>query len=124
VTPSDGEELWQLWAPPLNPPDEGGLPYWRAAQIADAYFACDPHLAAALMWELYAGMQPTEPAVRSVQTGVQAVTYDAPGGKFALAMARAAWHRAQAGSMASVPLRLAADPREAYWGNWWEVYPA
>ncbi|MBO0816653.1 MAG: hypothetical protein J2P30_16120 [Actinobacteria bacterium] len=113
-------EPWELWAPPLDPPEAGGLPRWRAEEIAAAWWECDPHLAAALMWESYAAMQPTEPAVRSVQTGVQAVTYDAPGGKFALAMARAAWHRSMAGNLGSVPLastleRPAIDPTAWWW---------
>lgn len=97
---------WEAWAPPLNPPDDGGLPRESAGCLAAAWWDCDPHLAAALMWEAYAAQLPQEPSVQSVQTGVQSVTYAQPWAGPALA--RAEWHRSLAGNLVSVPLRVAA----------------
>lgn len=113
---------WELWFPPLDPPVEGGLPRDVAEDLAASWWECDPHLAAALAWETYAAMSPLEPSVRSVQTGVQAVTYESPGGRWAMAMARAAWHRSMAGGFGSVPLELApvGEARELP-VNWWQV---
>ncbi|MCL2585997.1 MAG: hypothetical protein FWE35_26480 [Streptosporangiales bacterium] len=100
---------WELWAPPIDPPDDGGLPRAVAQQIADDHANCDPHLIAALQWEAYAGMLPPAPAVASVSTGVQSVSYASGGDGAALALARAAWHRSFLGDgMVSVP--LAASP--------------
>ena len=42
---------WQAWAPPLDPPVDGGLPEAEAAAIAEALWAEDPHLCAAMQWE-------------------------------------------------------------------------
>jgi hypothetical protein len=86
---------WELWAPPIDPPADGGLPREVAERIAGAHCSCDPHLIAALQWEAYAGMLPPSPAVSSVSTGVQSVSYasGADGGVAGLALARAAWHR-------------------------------
>jgi hypothetical protein len=97
------------WAPPLDPPTAGGLPVAEAEAIARAYWAHDPHRAAALMWESYAATLAPSAAVASVSTGAQAVTYSPPlpGGEFGLAVGRAAWHRAMCGTLASVPLVLA-----------------
>lgn len=97
---------WEAWAPPLAPPASGGLPVDQAQAIAEACWAEDPHLAAALMWEAYAATLPPEPVVSQVTTGVQSVSYSSPGGLFGTAMARAAWFRSMAGTLASVPLRL------------------
>lgn len=116
---------WEAWAPPLDPPEDGGLPRAEAEAIAAAFWCCDPHLAAALMWEAYAARLPLEPAVSSVQTGVQSVTY-APAYQGA-AWAKAAWHRSLAGNLASLPLELAPPyigPVPPERGPaWWAVEP-
>jgi hypothetical protein len=95
LQPQPSAPPWQLWAPPLDPPTAGGLPVAVAEGIATAYWGQSPHLAAALMWEAYAGMLPPTPAVSSVSTGAQSVAYSpaAPTGAYGLAVARAAWHR-------------------------------
>lgn len=111
---------WQLWAPPLDPPVSGGLPMALAEEIAAAYWRRNPWLAAALMWEHYAAMQPPEPQVVSVSTGVQSVAYSAPGSRFALAMARAQWFRDQMGSLFSVPLEVAPLDAEPWPVDWWQ----
>jgi hypothetical protein len=104
---------WQTWAPPLDPPVEGGLPLGVAQEIADQLWDSYPHCAAAEMWEAYAATLPPTAAVASVQTGAQAVTYNPamPGGDYGLALARAAWHRSlcegQQGTLVSAPLTLA-----------------
>ena len=102
---------WQAWAPPLDPPTDGGLPADVAQQIADAYWSSDPHLAAALMWEAYAAMLPPSPSVASVSTGAQSVSYSPPvaGGGFGLAAGRAAYHRSLTCSLDTAVLVLAAD---------------
>jgi hypothetical protein len=94
---------WQSWAPPLDPPTAGGLPGHVAREIADAVWADDPHLCAALQWEAYAAMLPPTPAVAQVATGSQSVSYSPPlpGGDYGLAVSRAAWHRSMAGSLAT-----------------------
>src|SRR5215467_2546854 len=91
---------WQMWAPPLDPPTPGGLPADWAQQVADACWATDPHLCAALQWEGYAAMLPPSPAVSNVSTGAQSVAYSPPmpGGDYGAAMSRAAWHRSLAAS--------------------------
>ncbi len=98
---------WESWAPPIAPPAEGGLPVEEAEAIAAAWWDEDPHLAAALMWEHYAATLPPAPAVSSVTTGYQSVSYGTPtpGGDLGLAMARAAWHRSFTTGV-SVPLRV------------------
>ena len=103
---------WEAWAPPLNPPAAGGLPQDQAQAIADAWWAEDPHLAAALMWESYAATLPQTPAVSQVATGAQSVSYSPaqPAGDYGLALARAAWHRSFTTAV-SVPLE--AYPRRA-----------
>lgn len=113
---------WRLWAPPLDPPAEGGLPEAYAEEIAAAYWAADQWLALALMWEAYAASLPPEPAVVSVSTGVQSVGYSGGGGgQFAQAMARAQWFRSQMGSLKSVPLRVAEPEAAEPWPvDWWQ----
>lgn len=111
---------WQLWAPPLDPPAGGGLPFDVAQDIADQWWACDPYEAAALMWTYYALMSPTEADVVSVTTGAQSVAYSGPGSRFALAMARADWFRSQGGSLISVPLRLAYPDLADLPVDWWQ----
>jgi hypothetical protein len=103
---------WEAWAPPLNPPSSDGLPRERAEEIASALWDDDPHLCAAIQWESYAAMLPPSPAVASVQTGVQSVSYGSPtpGGELGLALGRAAWHRSFC-SARSVPLRIARPDR-------------
>lgn len=112
---------WQAWAPPLDPPTDGGLPVDAAQAIADACWSADPHLCAALQWEAYAAMLPPAPSVAQVSTGVQSVTYSPPmpGGGSGAAMARAAWHRALMGSLASVPLDLAPPALPTVPGDPW-----
>jgi hypothetical protein len=103
--------LWELWGPPQDPPVPGGLPAAMVAQVAEAALAagtCD-HCIAAELWEAYAGMLPVAPAVASVSTGAQSVSYGAGFGADAagLAMARAAWHRSFCtGELVSVPLAV------------------
>ena len=101
---------WEAWAPPLDPPTAGGLPYGQAEAIASAA-GRRPHLAAELMWTAYAAQLAPEPAVASVTTGAQSVVYSgaAGGGDFGKAAARAAWHRDQRGAQ-SVPVELASVP--------------
>jgi hypothetical protein len=90
---------WESWAPPLSSPAEAGLPYDEAEAIAAAWWECEPHLAAALMWESYAATLPPELPVSMVTTGSQSVAYGQaiPGGELGLALARAAWHRSFTG---------------------------
>jgi len=132
---SEGAPYWQLWAPPLDPPTAGGLPADVAAIIADATWATDPHLCAALQWESYAAMLPPPGAsVSQVATGAQSVTYSPPmpGGTAGAAMARAEWHRSLSQAGGSIPLVLAppsvpsapGDPWLAYaeaYSHWWPV---
>jgi hypothetical protein len=98
---------WESWAPPLDPPFDGGLPAGEAARIADAWWDEDPHLAAALMWESYAATLPPGLPVSSVTTGYQSVSYGSatPGGDLGAALTRAQWHRSFTTGV-SVPLRM------------------
>lgn len=122
--PGDQRATWEMFAPPLDPPVDGGLPRCVALAIVDAWWDCDPYLAAALLWESYAASLPPQALVSQVSTGVQSVSYSSPGGAFGQAMARAAWFRSMAGTLASVPLDLAPLPGHAFDGtSWWEVYP-
>jgi hypothetical protein len=66
---------WESWAPPLSPPAEAGLSVEEAEGIAAAWWECEPHLAAALMWESYAATLPPELPVSMVTTGSQSVAY-------------------------------------------------
>ena len=86
---------WESWAPPLSPPADGGLDRDEAEDIAAAWWECEPHLAAALMWESYAASLPPELPVSMVTTGSQSVACGSamPGGELGAAMARASWHR-------------------------------
>ena len=108
---------WEAWAPPLDPPTAGGLPYGQAEAIAAACWDEDPHLCAAIQWEHYAAQLAPEAAVASVTTGAQSVVYSgaAGGGDFGKAAARAAWHRDQRGAQSVpvelAPLRVPARPR-------------
>jgi hypothetical protein len=113
---------WRLWAPPLDPPDERGLPEVYAQEVADAYWQADPWLCLALMWEAYAASLPPEPAVTSVSTGVQQVVYreGVGGGAFALAMARAQWFRDQRGSLISLPVKVARPEGGELPVDWWQ----
>jgi hypothetical protein len=122
---TDPSSPWVGWAPPLTPPAQTGLPAARAQQIADAVWDDDPHLCAAIMWEEYAATLPPSPAVASVQTGVQSVSYGSPvpGGELGLALGRAAWHRSFC-SPGSVPLEVARiSGGEPPPGVWWPVEP-
>jgi hypothetical protein len=97
---------WESWAPPLAPPADGGLPVEEAQDIAAAWWECEPHLAAALMWEAYAATLPAELPVSMVTTGSQSVAYGraVPAGELGAALARAEWHRSFTTAV-SVPLR-------------------
>jgi len=121
--PDTGGAAWQSWAPPLDPPTTGGLPYDQAAAIADLYWSSSPHLCAALQWEAYAATLPPTPAVSSVSTGAQSVAYSpaAPTGDYGLAIARAEWHRSFLGvRLASVPLGSAMrQPSGNPFAPWW-----
>ena len=101
---------WESWGPPISPPTDGGLPVDAAQAIADAWWAEDPHLCAALQWESYAATLPPELAVAQVSTGAQSVSYGraTPGGELGAALTRAAWHRSFT-SAVSVPLRARPD---------------
>lgn len=117
---------WVAWAPPLDPPTSGGLPYDQAQAIADAYWAASPHLAAALMWESYAAMLPPSPAVSAVSTGAQSVAYSppVPAGEYGLAISRAEWHRSFiTDELVSVVLVSTARdaPPVVPWTSWWTV---
>lgn len=128
VTPPEALLSWELWAPPLDPPVDGGLPYAAAQAIADATWETDPHLCAALQWEAYAAMLPAGPSVSQVATGVQSVTYSPPmpGGDAGAAMAKAAWHRSLMGGGGSAELTLAPPARQTVpldpwlmdWATW------
>jgi hypothetical protein len=102
---------WASWAPPLDPPAPGGLAADDAAQIAEAWWDDDPHLAAALMWEAYAATLPPAAPVSQVATGSQSVTYSpaSPPGEYGLAIGRAEWHRSFC-TLATVPLVAAQTP--------------
>ena len=116
---------WVAWAPPLDPPTPGGLPVELAQSIAYAYWATDPHLCAAMMWEAYAAQLPPTPAVSAVSTGAQSVAYSpaAPTGQYGLAVQRADWHRGfVVDELVSVPLRSTARHPSAFdfpWAQWW-----
>jgi hypothetical protein len=115
---------WLLWAPPIDPPTDGGLPAKTAQAIADAVWQDDPHECAALQWEAYAGMLPPTPAVSNVSTGSQSVAYSpaAPTGDYGLAIQRAAWHRSfVAGKLESIPLVIAPTAAGPGIGPWWGV---
>jgi hypothetical protein len=119
---------WVGWAPPLDPPTAGGLPYDQAEEIADATWALSPHLCAAMQWESYAAQLPPTPSVSQVSTGIQSVAYSpaGPTGSYGLAIARAAWHRSfLAGELVSVPLQVdpvPGHPRRPFPPPWWPAY--
>ena len=96
---------WESWAPPLDPPTAGGLPYAEAEAIAEAWWNEDPHLCSALQWESYAATLAPELPVSMVTTGGQSVAYgqSIPGGEVGKAISRAQWHRSFTSS-GSVPL--------------------
>lgn len=87
------------WFPP-------GLDPETAAAITAAWWATDPHLAAALAWEAYAATLAPSPSVASVNTGAQSVSYSPPGpvGEYGAALERARWHRSFLGSIDSAEL--------------------
>lgn len=125
VQPAEPIE-WESWAPPLDPPTAGGLPRPIAERLAADWWATDPHYAAGLMWDWYAGTLDPEPAVSSVNTGVQTVSYDppAPMGDFGAASRRAAWHFARsrngAGGLVSIPLGRGEPGRDLLRDmDWW-----
>jgi len=112
---------WEAWAPKLDPPTAGGLPYDVAATIAAAFWEDSPHEAAAQMWEAYAAMLDPTLAVSMVNTGAQSVSYGTarPGGEYGLAVARAEWHRS---FVSGGTVQLAARrPVKLRLPNWWTV---
>jgi hypothetical protein len=120
----DTGQPWVPWAPPLDPPTTGGLPFDQAQAIADSCWEQSPHLCAALQWEAYAATLAPTPTVSQVATGAQTVAYDpaSPTGEYGLALQRAAWHRSFiAAEAVSVPLRVAPPPGSADDpASWWE----
>lgn len=114
---------WEAWAPPLDPPNAGKLPYAVAEAIAAEWWAAEPHLCAALQWEEYAARLPPGLAITSVTTGAQSVVYGqaTAGGELGMALGRASWHRSMLGSLHSVPLRPAHALPDDYDPHWWEV---
>jgi len=119
TTPPTPVIPWESWAPPLNPPHDGtdgkpaGLPLDQATAIANACWADDPHLCAALQWEAYAATLPPTPGVSQVATGAQTVSYSpaGPTGDYGLALQRAAWHRSfVAGEVIGVPMQTGMPP--------------
>jgi hypothetical protein len=120
---------WQAWAPPLNPPDPGGLPADAAQAIADAFWLTNPHLCSALQWESYAATLPPAPSVAQVSTGAQAVSYSPPmpGGDYGAAMSRAAWHRSLMASLDTAVLVIAPPGDVPGVGAdlppWWPSWP-
>jgi hypothetical protein len=106
---TDPSPPWQPWAPPLDPPVDGGLPIAVAEGIADQFWLTDWYYAIGLMWEAYAAMLPLTPAVASVSTGAQSVNYDppAPTGDYGSAIAKAEWYFSRShsgGGLVSIPL--------------------
>lgn len=114
---------WLAWAPPIDPPTPGGLPYAMAEEIGRGWGSSmdDHHLTAAEMWEAYAATLPPAAAVSSVQTGAQSVVYNpaVPGGDYGRAVSRAQWHRSMVSSLVSVPL-VVAHAEELPPGVWWD----
>jgi hypothetical protein len=113
---------WQPWAPPLDPPNNGGLPVAVAEQIAATWWDEDWYYALGLMWEAYAAMLTPTPAVSTVSTGAQSVSYNpaAPTGDYGEAIARADWFFARshnAGGLVSIPLTTGA-PVDAIGLGW------
>ena len=110
---------WEAWAPKLDPPTAGGLPYDVAATIAAAFWEDSPHEAAAQMWEAYAAMLDPTLAVSMVNTGAQSVSYGTarPGGEYGLAVARAEWHRSfvSGGTVQLVAKRVVKVHRPSWW---------
>jgi hypothetical protein len=112
------DQTWRAWAPPLDPPDEGGLPVDQAERIALANPRASSHLIAAMLWEAYAAQLPPAPRVIAATTGAQSVQYSQPGDPFALAMDRASWHRSFLGDLVSVPLTI--DRGHVRPVDWWQ----
>lgn len=115
---ADPVQPWRAWGPPIDPPDEGGLPEAVAEQIALANPGANPHLIAALQWEAYAATLAPGPQVLAVTTGAQSVQYAQSGDPFALAIARADWHRSFLGDLASIT--LATDQAPEWPVDWWQ----
>jgi hypothetical protein len=124
--PAEGQG-WEAWAPPLNPPDPAGMPREVAQGIADTYWPGEPYICAGLQWQWYALSLKPAPAMSSVSTGVQTVSYANAKSAFDAAMERAQWFfDAEFGSLVSVP--LVSNVADAAWGpawaplrdmNWW-----
>jgi hypothetical protein len=93
----------------------------QAEAIAAAYWADDPHEAAALMWESYAAGLPPTPTVAQVATGSQSVSYSPPipGGDYGLAITRANWHRSLSGSLHTAPMVADSPVAVPHWLEAW-----
>lgn len=76
------------WLPP-------GMPDVDKATYLEAY-PTDPHRAAAEAWESWAAQAAAAPAIQSVSTGSQSVSYAAAVSEYEQANRRAAWHRSRA----------------------------
>ena len=100
---------WELWAPPLAPPADGGLPYAEAEAIASAWWDNDPHLCGAPPMGVVRGDDAPGAGRRAgLDRRSERVSYGqaTPGGDLGAALARASWHRSFT-SAVSVPLRTA-----------------
>jgi hypothetical protein len=114
---------WEDWAPPLDPPTAGAVPYATAEAIAATYWDSEPHLCAALQWEYYASMQDPSPSVSQVSTGVQSIAYNpaTPSGEYGKAMSRAQWHRSfLSGYLETVPL-VSSVPKPSWYPSWSDI---
>lgn len=104
--PWDGVPDWvRRSCPPLRPPADDGLAEEEALGFL-LESAPRWHLGLAWCWDAYASTLDPTPSVVSVSTGVQSVSYNpaSPSGPYGVAMARAAWHRGQLGTLHSEPL--------------------
>ncbi len=122
TVPADDPQPWEAWAPPLDPPTAGGMPYALAQQIADTWWAVSPHLCAALQWEWYAATLIPTPAVSNVNTGAQSVSYSpaVASGDWGTAQARIDYHRSFLGDSASV--QLVRQDRAAQYPTSWTYW--
>lgn len=120
---------WEAFAPPLDPPTEGGLPRAVAERFAETWWETDPWYAVGLMWDHYAGMceDPAGAAmVSSVSTGAQTVSYRpvGPVGECARRAARASWYFARSqqgfGGLYSVALHRADQAALDLPFDWWQ----
>jgi hypothetical protein len=110
--PAPTTEVWEVWAPPLDPPTEGGVPRQLAYDLADKFWPERPWLFGLLLWQFYAAMLDPSPSVSHVSTGSQSASYSPaqPGGDFGRALARIAFFERMLGDLHSIPLAV-EDPQ-------------